>query len=356
MHSNFKSSHFSPPEILSGKWKGEVGDHQLLDALSFADHWLKGQKQFSIETSGSTGIPKTILLDRERMELSARATLTFLGLTAADHAFLCLSSKHIGGKMMIVRALIGNLRLSIAPVQSDPLIHEAAEHPYTFTALVPRQLRSIALRDEGIAQLKRFKAILVGGAEVDMETKLICSKEQLPVYQTFGMTETLSHFAMRNLGAGDDSYSVLPGFEIGTDVDQSLWIKGKICGTEKVQSNDIIELSEPGKFRWLGRKDYVINSGGIKLHPEVLEDKIRDLIPNQRAFFLGGIPDTEWGEKLVLIIEGTEVHGDLLSSIKTRLGSIASPKEIYYIPKFSRTPTDKIKRFETLQIILNQSK
>ena len=344
-----KNSGINPLELINPKLARSTKSREVIDALAFAADWYSGKSTFELKTSGSTGRSKTIVVTRAQMIASVQGTINALHLTNVDHSLLCLSTQYIGGKMMMVRAMeLGN-KCTIVPSQKDPLVKYSTQHKFTFTALVPTQLQEILKRENGIEQLKSFKAILIGGATISQNIRELCIIHKLPIWQTFGMTETVSHIALRNLGNGETNYKCMEGIEIGTDKRGCLWIEGAITNHTKIQSNDIVELISPTEFSWIGRYDNVINSGGVKLYPEEIESEISSLIPPNLSYFIYGLDDQKWGQKAVLFLETKETPMDLLTQIKTVIGSIKCPKEIILVDEFERTTNGKTQRKQTVE-------
>lgn len=333
--------------------------------LSFCHAWLSKQAFFEILTSGSTGIPKSIQIHRTQMQASAQATAQALGLKAGDHALVCLNTAYIAGKMMLVRGLETGMPLLVVPPSSTPLqeISEAID----FTALVPLQLKSMLETPElYLAQLNRMKAILVGGAAVDASLEnLIREKLSAPVFSTYGMTETVSHIALRRLNgaSASDVYELLPGIAVKKDARGCLSIRGTVSQNQWLHTNDLVELPDEHHFRWLGRVDNVVNSGGIKIYTERIEEKLSEAMQAMginRTFFLAGLPDEKLGEKLCIMIEGKKTIGDaqekkMSAWMMTHLHPYEVPKKIFYLPAFVYTPTGKIQRKKSVALLLQQS-
>lgn len=323
------------------------------EALSFAALWVAGTPSFALQTSGSTGLPKTITVRRSQMEASAKATLEFLNLGKEDKALIALDPKFIGGKMMIVRCLIGGMQAHIQAPVADPLRSYPVNHGFRFTAMVPMQLQNILHRDKGLEQIQGFKAILIGGAPVSHELERLCKVHQLPVWQTYGMTETVSHIAVRHLGKGQQRYQTLPGVHIGKDDRSCLWVRGPMTLEEVVQTNDLVEIKDINQFSWLGRIDFVINSGGLKLHPELLEKQIQSLGLVHQPFVLLGVPDEVLGDKLVMLMEGSEVPApEVQEAIKLHLGSKYAPKNYKCVPSLAYIGHQKINRKACYELYL----
>ena len=329
--------------------------------LGFIDQWQQGQQTFEVKTSGSTGPPKTISLYRDQLIASAKSTCESLFLKENDSAVLCLNPLNIGGKMMIVRALVQNLILHVVPPSSNPLLNLPSEIDPDFIALVPLQLEEILSSPLSKTRLNTSKAILVGGAAITPELINLSQSIEAPVYSTFGMTETVSHIALKRINGKnpDDSFKVLKDITISTDSENCLQIQGAVTQNEVLQTNDIVELIDPTSFKWLGRKDNVINSGGVKINPEQIEQKISDLIKSTLhcEFIIGGIPDTRYGEIAVLILNHSPLTDEeedyILSTIKKSCPPYSSPKKIRYTSHFAKTNNGKLLRMEIVNNIRN---
>lgn len=341
-------------------YRSEVSESTQL-ALGFAWRWLRGNRHFAQETSGSTGTPKTISLSRERMIISAQTTLNALNLTKKDTALLCLHPKYIGGKMMIVRSLLAEMDLVIVPPSASPL----ANLPFVpdFTAMVPLQIQNI-LEAGGANRLNQMKAILIGGAPVSSSLERNINEQlNIPVYSTYGMTETVSHIALRKLTSPGASpfFQVLGDTQIVQDDRGCLKIRGEITGQEWLITNDLVDIKDEKRFRWLGRHDFVINSGGIKVSPEqveaTLEPTLRSLDFRGR-YLVSSLPDEKLGERVILLLEGSRLNTPFEENLRKKMASqlptYHQPKEIHYIPVFAETPTAKVQRQQTLEKFLNQ--
>ncbi len=324
-------------------------DEQLIEEVhSFLREWNNESPFVETKTSGSTGEAKTIRIEKKYMLASAKMTGDFLKLKEGQNALLCLSTKTIGGKMMLVRSIVLNLNLYVSDVCSTPL--ELVNDTIHFAAMVPLQVSASIKKTP--KQLKSIHQLIIGGAPISRELEIQLHDFSNNVYQTFGMTETISHIALRKLSSGEQFYSALSDISFSTE-DDCLIIHAPNLGIEKLISNDIVELISPTQFLWKGRSDFIINSGGIKHSPEELETALSPILNN--VFFLTGIPDTQLGQKIVLIIESVEEEIDKkqLSSV---LNNYQLPKEVYFIPIFARTDSGKINRTETLKNISNAPK
>ena len=304
-----------------------VGDF-LLD-------WFDSKNFIEMETSGTTGVPKTISVHKQAMVDSALATGDFFELEPGNKALQCLPIKYVAGKMMLVRAMILGLELEFVAPSSHPLDNN--EIDFDFVAMVPLQAQN------SIDELKKVKKMIIGGAAVNKALEKQLLKLPIEVYETYGMTETITHIAARKLG--EKAFTVLPHVTISYDDRNCLVIHAPRISPEVIMTNDIVELVNENQFIFLGRMDNVINSGGIKLIPEQIEEKLASKI--QQRFFIASKPDNELGEKVVLVIEG-EKH-ELDDSLYESLDKYEKPKELIFITKFKETTTGKILRKDTMK-------
>jgi O-succinylbenzoic acid--CoA ligase len=318
-------------------------------ALTFCKEWDSGQESFTIDTSGSTGTPKKITLTRGQMIASAEKTIAALGLHTDMTSLVCLDTAYIAGRMMIVRSIIATMDMIITEPSSNPL-ENLPDSPIDFAALVPYQLRTIIASRER-ARLESIGRIILGGAPIDQELLADIRKLRVPCYATFGMTETLSHIALQKLNGVDaqDSFHVLDGIEINTDDRQCLVINADYLD-QAVVTNDIVELTGLRKFRWLGRWDNVINSGGVKVMPEKIEKEVGSYMLSQKLkhrFFATGLPNQQLGQQVALIVEGMlteKQEEDLLGWLRSKLPRYEIPKAVLYTHEFTTTATQKVNR------------
>lgn len=274
------------------------------------------------------------------MRNSARMTGEFLRLRSGDKALLCLSPATIAGKMMLVRALELNLKLLVTDVQSNPL--KDLSEPIDFAAMVPLQVEA-SLEQHSVA-LQSIGKLIIGGAA--LHPKLVNRLIGFPneIWQTFGMTETISHIAMRRLNGSQRDYQPLPGIQVDSE-DEQLVIHAPALGIDRLKTNDLVEMTAKG-FTWLGRSDFVINSGGFKIHPELVEEKLSSLIEGN--FFSSSLPDERLGQRHILCIEALESNLNL-EQLKERLGAKEVPRTLYLFERFIYTESGKIHRLETLK-------
>jgi len=310
----------------------------ILDWFSPEDHML-------VKTSGSTGKPKEIRLLKKHMEASARATISFFDLKPEDKILHCLPMQFIAGKMMVVRALVGSLDLYCTEPSSKP---EMISEEVAFAAMVPLQLSKLLQDAAGRATLAKISKLIIGGSFVPDSLEKSIQRMSTQVWQTYGMTETSTHIALRKMNGADSSewYRPLPGISVGLNKQGCLVIDAPEIGVNDIVTSDLAELNENGMFQIKGRIDHVIISGGIKFHPEEIEHKISGVFPND--FFIGSKKDDELGEKLVLFIEkgeGTERKVfEIWQALEQKLRGHELPKEIIFLPEFNRTPSGKIVR------------
>ncbi|WP_111709307.1 AMP-binding protein [Lutibacter citreus] len=370
-HKNFKlqgSSFKNVEELL------EFSESISVEVYDFLCNWFNSKKYVQVKTSGSTGTPKLIKLQKEFMINSALATGTYFNLGEYTSALLCMSVNYIAGKMMLVRALTLGWELDVVAPSSNPL---KGNKVYDFCAMVPLQLNN------SLVEINTIKKLIVGGGVVSNELLSKIQNVETEIFATYGMTETITHIAVKKLNnlknviaseTKQSHYKVLPNISISADIRGCLIIKALNVSSEVVNTNDIVELISESEFKWLGRYDSVINSGGIKLIPEQIEEKLSSIISER--FFVAGFKDSVLGEKLVLIIEKlvTEKSKSSISNnnlseniisiplnhqkeyeekvrnLKSLL-KFEKPKEIYFIAKFIETPTKKINRQKTIRLL-----
>ncbi|WP_245764082.1 AMP-binding protein [Thermoflexibacter ruber] len=341
-----------------------LGKPYLKQTLAFCWEWLQGKELFQLQTSGSTGSPKTIQVARWQMQASASLTAQVLHLQKDDTALVCLNTAYIGGKMMLVRGLEIGMPLLVTEPSANPFQNlkitdkDFQFGQYTFQsldfiALVPLQLFTILKEEKNKLDSFHKLKIIVGGAPVNAELENLVQMIPNPVYATYGMTETVSHIALRRLNGKERSsyYQVLPQTSIGQDDRECLTIISPVTNFEKVITNDKVRLIDEHTFEWIGRVDNIINSGGIKIQIEKIEleiDKVLAFCQVFRRFVVIGLPDDKLGQSAVLVIEGEPLHQEIENNIytllKINLNRYEVPKKIYYLVSFPETPTAKIDR------------
>lgn len=307
-----------------------VGDF-LLD-------WFDDKSYVDMYTSGTTGEPKSIRIEKEAMVQSALATGDFFGLEPGNRVLHCLPAKYVAGKMMFIRAFILGLDMDFVEPSSNPL--EFNDEKYDFAAMVPLQAKN------SISKLTNIKKLIIGGVKVHKSLEQQLIKLPIQIYETYGMTETITHIAAKKIGT--EAFTTLPNVTVSVNENQCLEIVAKNIKAEKIVTNDIVKIISDKEFIWLGRFDNVINSGGIKIIPEQIESKLSTLI--SRRYFISGKHDDVLGEKVVLYIEGDKM--DIDSSVFNNLDKYEKPKDILFIDKFKETATGKFMREESKKVTI----
>lgn len=316
----------------------KTGSENERNLGEFILNWVDDSENISLSTSGTTSEPTTMSIPKNAFVNSAKASGVFFNLSPGDSALCCLPFSYIAAKMMFVRAWVLGLKLDIIEPSSNPL--EFISKLYDFSAMVPLQIHN------SLSKLNQIGTLLVGGAAVSIDLAHQLKQYNCTVFETFGMTETVSHIAAKNLSEGETVFRVLPNISIAQDNRGCLTVNAPHLNPKLLQTNDVVSLISNNTFKWLGRFDHVINSGGVKIHPEVLEQKLQNQI--KAPFFIAGISDKVLGQKVVLIIEGKAKQLDLdLNEIE----AIKRPKVTYFLPKFHRTKSGKIQRQKTLDLL-----
>ena len=327
------------------------------EIYQFLESWFSSDKNITVQTSGSTGAPKSIELKKEFVLNSAIATGKYFDLQENTTALLCLPTAYIAGKLMLIRALTLGWHLDVIAPSSHPL--EKVDKEYDFSAMVPLQL------ENSISKLSKIKKLIVGGGVVSNELETKIKNVSTAIFATYGMTETITHIAVKELNNFASSkeritkhsfYKTLPNVTIYIDDRNCLVLNAPKVSDEIIFTNDVVKLISDTQFEWLGRFDTVINSGGIKLHPEKIEQKLSEII--EPRFFVSGIYDEKLGQKLVLIIElESSKRANFEIFIKkeiqnlNNLSKFETPKEIYFVTHFKETRTKKIQRKKTLDLL-----
>lgn len=354
------NSTYTKSDILHKSWTSEALPPFALPILQFCHDWFSGQAEFTVHTSGSTGKPKAINLSRAQMQASAAQTVRALHLAAGDRALLCINAAYIGGKMMLVRAMEHNMQLTATEAQADPLAVLPADSYFDFTALVPLQLEAILRNRHSSAILEKMKAVIIGGAPVGQQLRNQLSTIKAPLYSTYGMTETVSHIALQRLNGANssDHFQAFPDIKLSQDARGCLQIEGEVTGGEKITTNDVVELIGSHSFRWLGRADNIINSGGVKIQLEKIDHTAEAILLQlgiQRKLFAWALPDAQLGQRLILLIEGCplseKAEAAIAQQLDLRLGKYERPKEIFYVEVFQESASGKIQKRETAALL-----
>lgn len=354
LHSKFKLNgigyDFEELKEVAYSYVKEGDDHEKNIGYFLID-WLDEKNILEVQTSGSTGTPKTILLQKQHMVNSAIATGAFFDLQGGETALLCLPTEYIAGKMMLVRAMILGLELDYVHPSSSPLEHIQKE--YDFCAMVPLQLQN------SLNTIANIKKLIVGGAQMSIALKKQVQSKSTMVYETYGMTETITHIAVKKVNHftsvdGDvleNPFVALPDVSFSKDERGCLVLNAPKISDAQVVTNDMVHLISDTEFQWLGRFDNIINSGGVKLYPEQIETKLAQLI--DKPFFVTGLKDEILGQKLILVVAGELNSEDILQKISNRriLERYEVPKDVYFLPQFVTTDNGKIRRSQTLKLL-----
>jgi len=336
VHSHFKLNgyHLTKEDLCRVAYsfikEGEDFEQSLGD---FILDWFDDKTHIDMYTSGTTGEPKSIRISKKAMVQSAISTGSFFDLQPGNRVLHCLPTNYVAGKMMFVRGFILGLDVDFVEPSSNPLEHNDSK--YDFAAMVPLQAKN------SLNKLKNIKKLIIGGVKIHKSLEEELLKLPTQIYETYGMTETITHIAAKKIG--EEAFTTLPNVKVFKNENLCLEILAKKISKEKIVTNDIVKLISDTQFIWLGRFDNVINSGGIKVMPEQVESKLSTLIP--RRYFVDGEPDDSLGEKVVLYVEGNPMHID--SSIFEVLERYEKPKNIIFIPEFKVTATGKIMREES---------
>lgn len=314
-------------------WKKEIGE--------FIIEWLDSKKgSIGQRTSGSTGNPKIIDLPKSWMRASARATAEALELKSGMQALLSIPARYIGGRMMIVRAM--EIGMTLFAQEPSPCPNPE-NHIFDFCAMVPSQVATLLKEKKSLSD---FGTILIGGAPIPPQLENDIEDSEAVCYSTFGMSETSSHVALRRIGESNDIYVCLPGVHASNWNDGQLALDIEHFDGQRFETKDVVEILDERRFRWLGRSDNVINSGGVKLYPEALERKYASSIPC--PFFFHGIDDAELGSRLILCLENE--NKEVESQVRgISFDRFERPQEILSLERFMRTGNGKIKRTESIQ-------
>lgn len=337
VHPNFKWNGISLDReklLLAAHDLIKEGDDFERITGEFLLEWFNKKTFITATSSGTTGSPKKINLDKQAMVNSALATAEFFDLKAGNRVLNCLSTNYIAGKMMLIRSMILGFEMDFVSPTSNPL--KGNRHFYDFVAMVPLQVQN------SISELDNVKKLIIGGAKIS-ET-LLNQLLELPtlIYETYGMTETVTHIAVKKIE--EKSFSVLPNVKIATDERSCLVLTAPRISDTNIVTNDVVKLLSETQFLLMGRIDNVINSGGVKLFPEQIEAKISNKI--KERFFVIGIPDEKLGERVLLVIEGKPAIFD--DSVFDALDIYEKPKTIRFVTKFIETESGKVKRKETI--------
>ena len=311
--------------------------------MAFVDEWNNDSAYVEVKTSGSTGEPKRMLVEKRRMLNSARITCDFLGLKPGDTALLCMSTDYIAGKMMVVRSIERGLRL----IEVEPCGHPLADnyqlstihYQLNFAAMVPMQVYNSLQVPEEKERLMAIRHLIIGGGAIDEEMEAELRSFPNAVWSTYGMTETLSHIALRRISGPEASewYTPFPTVKLSTNDEGCLVIDAPEVCAQTLVTNDIVELKPDGRFRIRGRKDNVICSGGIKIQIEEVEQALKKYV--RVPYIISKRKDPKFGEIVVLLTEGDTAQVQTIC--QQVLPKYHQPKLYLKIDKIPLTETGK---------------
>lgn len=308
----------------------------------FLKEWFSPGDIVKLHTSGSTGKPKEILAHKSQMLQSAAMTCRFFKLDKNDKALLCLSTDYIAGKMMVVRAIYTGMNLYPVEVTGHPL--SATSVTFDFAAMTPLQIyNSLSTRIE-IDNLSQIKNVIVGGGSIDCDLEKRLKSFPNSIYSTYGMTETLSHIGLRKINGDDASldYTPLWGIDLMISDNQTLIINAPHIADNIIVTNDVAEINTDGSFRIFGRIDNIINTGGIKVQIEEVEQQLNQYIKSN--FAITSIPHPKLGEAVVLLIEALNhqnINGDIINEINNITPQYYKPRYIYTVRAIPMTNNGK---------------
>lgn len=314
----------------------------------FYAEWDNGSDKLLVHTSGSTGKPKPIMVEKSKMEASAAITCDFLNLKQGDTALLCMPLDYIAGKMVVVRSIVRNLRLINVKPSGHPL-HGLNEAP-VFAAMVPMQVYCSMKVPKEKEMLMQIKHLIIGGGAIDEEMENILRSFPNAVWSTYGMTETLSHIALRRINGNEASCWYMPfeSVDVSVNGEGCLVIDAPKISDTRIFTNDIAEIAPDGRhFRILGRKDNVIDSGGIKIQIEEVEALLKKYL--SVAYVITKKSDHKFGEIVVMLVESDDIEG-IKKICEDYLPKYWRPRLYISVKKIPRTQTGKLARKQATEI------
>lgn len=336
-------------ERLVEKAKAESSDF-LMDLYNFLKEWFNDSAVIKVHTSGSTGKPKELWVRKEQMINSARLTCEFLQLHEGDKVLLCMPLRYIAGKMVVVRALVAGLDLILRTPSGHPFADVKMDH-LRFTAMIPLQVFNTLHVPEEREQLEKTDILIIGGGAIDADLEREIQRLPNMVFSTYGMTETLSHIALRRLNGTEASpfYHPFDTVNLSLSEDDCLIIDAPLVCDQQLHTNDIARILPDGSFQIIGRKDNTINTGGIKVQIEEVESTLRPLFPY--AFAITSVPDVKFGEIVVALVANGKDSWQ--SDIFDVLPKYQRPKQIITIDAIPLTGSGKIDRAACRKLACN---
>ena len=314
----------------------------------FMSEWNSPADRLLVHTSGSTGTPKPLWVEKHRMEASARTTCRFLGLRPGDTALLCMPLDFIAGKMVVVRSLVWGLRLVAVEPSGHPL-KGLTESP-TFAAMVPMQVYNSLKVEEERRLLRDIKHLIIGGGAINRDMAEALRGFPNAVWSTYGMTETLSHIALRRLSGAEASewYEPFDGVGVTTSADGCLVIDAPAVCAQPLVTNDIAEIAPDGRrFRIRGRRDNVVCSGGLKLQIEEMEARLQPHL--NVPYMISKRPDDKFGEAVVLLAVTDDMES-VCEVCRKHMPRYEQPRYFLAVSELPMTPTGKPARAEAMKL------
>lgn len=350
---------YSLADIQLGNYKAHTQSE--ISALQFCNNWLNGKEVFFLKTSGSTGIPKEIPVTREQLKASAQMTIAALNLESGFTSLVCLDTRYVAGTMMLVRSMEAGMSMIVVEPSSDPLERFSPDTKIDFAAMVPLQVDAI-LNSIQPERLNKITSLLIGGAPLSAGSINRLQQTTCACYATYGMTETVSHIALQRINgpARQNYFQVLPGININTDERGCLVVDASHITSNAIITNDLVEIISTNQFRWLGRIDNVINTGGVKVFAEKIDEvvaKVFEELTIFNRFFIAALPDERLGQAVTLIIEGVlseQVQQKLTEKLAAKLSRFEQPRSIRYVENFVLTNTGKLDKLKTLELLEKQ--
>lgn len=350
--SGAKISASDGKSLLQKKFYDLYGKDSFYSSLAdFLAEWFDDSNTLKVHTSGSTGQPKELWVEKRKMMNSAILTISFLKLHQGDSAMLCMPLQYIAGKMVVVRSLVAGLNLIPIPPCGHPM--QNIETPPVFSAMIPMQVFNSLQVPSERKLLMQIQHLIIGGGAIDDALGKALQEFPHAVWSTYGMTETLSHIALRRLNGSDHSdwYTPFDNVSLSLSEENTLTIHAPSVCSELLRTNDIAEFNQHGLFRILGRKDNTINTGGVKVQIEQVEKELKPLL--DCPFMITSVPDPKFGERIVLLIEAVHINHEQINESIKKLPPYWRPKQIIRIDTLPLTDTGKPSRAVARQIASN---
>jgi len=337
---------WSIPQVADALAHALAGQGPALAVTPVAQTSVPADIAVIVPTSGSTGSPKEVALTSAALIASARAAHKFLGAVNGEQWSLLLPINHIAGINVLVRA--HELGAPVVGVEAKA----------TYTAIVPTQLHRALNGDSRLlAHLQECKAVLVGGAATSTELIADAKKVNINVITTYGMTEMSGGCIYNN--------QVLDGVDVKISEAGNIQLRGPMMASGYLNDIDAwnsvtaggwfttSDLGEviSGQIRVIGRSDDQVISGGEKISLGTLEKFLGSILSNQE-FMACGIPDVEWGTKIVLLSNTTIEVEPLRAKVRAGLGAHAVPKDFLVVDKLPRTSLGKPDRAAAIELYL----